>query len=393
VRGQTGDHRQSREGQGEVIQVSLRQASLTDLDGSEELLQTGWWGNFKQAHGWRAHPFLVTTAEPGAAERTFGLLVLTRRILRFFVIAYVPFGPTFDPVCGRSEFLSSLARELKSRLPSRTLFLRFDLPWEKAGEAPGQGPGETPGQGSALGQGQAPAPALPRAGGRFTARKSPSDIQPPDTVVVDISGPLDGVLASMKSKTRYNIRLSEKKGVTVQEEGETGLGAWYAMYQETSRRDRIAIHSPSYYRGLFADGRGYPGMQPSVTLLTARHEGDLLAGNICVFWKKRGVYLTGASSNEKRNLMPTYALQWEAIQRAKRAGCVEYDLYGIPPNPDPGHPMFGLYQFKTGFSDRILERWGTWDVAYRPLLFALYRGAEKARLAWFRSVKKRLRGR
>jgi lipid II:glycine glycyltransferase (peptidoglycan interpeptide bridge formation enzyme) len=379
VRGQTGDHLKGCEGQGEVIQLSVRPAPLTDLDASEELLQTGWWGNFKQAHGWRAHPFLVTTAEPGKpepgkagpgrAERTFGLLVLTRRILRFFVIAYVPFGPTFDPVCGRGSFLGSLAGELKSRLPGRTLFLRFDLPWEKAGEAPGQ------------------------AGGSFTVKKSPSDIQPPDTVVVDISGPLDGILASMKSKTRYNVRLAEKKGVTVQEEGEAGLNAWYAMYQETSRRDRIAIHSPSYYRGLLTDGRQYPGMQPAVTLLTARHGGDLLAGNICIFWKKRGLYLTGASSNEKRNFMPTYALQWEAIQRAKRAGCVEYDLYGIPPKPDPDHPMFGLYQFKTGFSDRILERWGTWDVAYRPFLFTLYRAAEEIRLAWFRSIKKRLRRR
>ena len=63
----------------------------------------------------------------------------------------------------------------------------------------------------------------------------------------------------MKSKTRYNVRLSEKKGVTVQEEGEAGLDTWYAMYQETSRRDRIAIHSPSYYRGLFVDGRSYSG--------------------------------------------------------------------------------------------------------------------------------------
>ena len=101
-----------------------------------------------------------------------------------------------------------------------------------------------------------------------------------------------------------------------------------------------------------------------VTLLTARHEGDLLAGNICIFWKKRGVYLTGASSNAKRNLMATYALQWEAMQRAKVAGCVEYDLYGIPPDPDPGHPMFGLYQFKTGFSDRV---WSDGEPGMSPI--------------------------
>jgi len=367
VRGQTRGHGKGREGQGEIIQVSLKEASLPDLDSSQELLQTGWWGNFKQAHGWRAHPFIVTAQDEGQPGATFGLLVLTRRLFRFLTIAYVPFGPNHDPACQRGSFLSALASGLRHHLPGSTLFLRYDLPWEKKGEPPLE------------------------THGALKVRKSPSDIQPPNTVVVDISGPLDGVLASMKAKTRYNVRLSEKKGVTVREEGEDGFGPWYAMYQETSRRDRISIHSPSYYRGLFTDGRLYPGARPTVTLLTARHEGDLLAGNICIFWKRRGVYLTGASSNAKRNLMPTYALQWEAIQRAKGAGCTEYDLYGIPPKPDPDEPMFGLYQFKTGFSERILERWGTWDVAYRPVLFALYRAAEEMRLSWFRSVRKRRR--
>ncbi|MGA2766325.1 MAG: peptidoglycan bridge formation glycyltransferase FemA/FemB family protein [Spirochaetia bacterium] len=352
------------EGQGEVIGISVSPAALSDLDSSDELLQTGWWGSFKQSHGWLAHPFRVTVTSPAAA--TFGLLVLSRTLLRRFVIAYVPFGPTFDPVCGRGEFLSSLAGALRPCLPPATLFLRFDLPWEKAGEKP-------------CGE------------GGNSAEKSPDDIQPPSTVVVDISGDPGKILSGMKSKTRYNVRLAEKKGVTVKEEGEESLDAWYAMYQETSRRDRIAIHSPSYYKGLLSAGRTYPGARPVVSLLTAWHDGDRLAGNICIFWKKRGVYLTGASTNAKRNLMPTYALQWAAIKKAKEAGCTEYDLYGIPPSPDEDHPMFGLYQFKTGFSDRILERWGTWDVPYRRGMFSLYRAAERARLFYYRTVRKRLR--
>ena len=121
------------EGQGEVIGISVSPAALSDLDSSDELLQTGWWGSFKQSHGWSAHPFRVTVTEPAAT--TFGLLVLSRTLLRRFVIAYVPFGPTFDPVCGRGEFLSSLAGALRPHLPPATLFLRFDLPWEKAGKS------------------------------------------------------------------------------------------------------------------------------------------------------------------------------------------------------------------------------------------------------------------
>ena len=130
---------------------------------------------------------------------------------------------------------------------------------------------------------------------------------------------------------------------------------------------------------------------PAVKLLLARHEGDLLAGNIVLFWRKTGIYLTGASSNEKRNLMPTYALQWEAIRQARAAGCETYDMYGIPPARDPGHSMSGLYQFKTGFSERVLERWGSWDVPTRPLLAAAYGAAEAGRMYWHRTLKKRMR--
>jgi lipid II:glycine glycyltransferase (peptidoglycan interpeptide bridge formation enzyme) len=325
------------------------------------MLQSGFWGSFKQDHGWRASAFSIST---GSA--VFGLLVLTRRLARVSTIAYVPFGPVFDPVTGRGDFLECLAAALRPHLPKDTLFLRFDLPWVKTGEPPG--PGHVTG-----------------------VRKSPSDMQPASTVVIDIGRSLDDVLKSVKSKTRYNIRLAEKKGITVTEGGEADLDRWYAIYRETARRDRIGIHSRAYYRGLLQSSRTYPGAAPDVKLLLAWHDGELLAGNIVAFWKSRAAYLYGASSGVKRNLMPTYALQWDAIRRAHAAGCLTYDLYGVPPRPDPGHPMFGLYQFKTGFCETVLERWGTWDVPYLPLLFVPYRMAERVRMFYYRGMKKRLR--
>ncbi|HVO37844.1 MAG TPA: peptidoglycan bridge formation glycyltransferase FemA/FemB family protein [Spirochaetia bacterium] len=364
MRGQARLHRPGAEGQGEVIELSVEPVSLAALDSSDELLQSGFWAFFKQAHGWRARPF---TVRAGAATPSFQLLVLTRTFLRTFVLAYVPFGPVFDPACGRGELLSALSRAVRPHLPKGTMLVRFDLPWEKSGEEPrwsGAGP---------------------------KVLKSPSDMQPPATVIVDLAPPLEGILSAMKSKTRYNIRLAEKKGVTVREAAPEDFDAWYALYQETSRRDRIAIHSAAYYRGLLAAAREYPGEKPQVRLLLARHEGEILAGNICIFGRSRAVYLTGASGGRKRNLMPTYALQWEAIRMAKHAGCTEYDLYGIPPKPDEGHAMHGLYQFKTGFSEKIVERWGTWDAPCLPARFALYRAAEGARMFYYRSVKKRLR--
>jgi lipid II:glycine glycyltransferase (peptidoglycan interpeptide bridge formation enzyme) len=374
VRGETRGDREGVEGQGEVIQVTAAPAELAELDASPDLLQSGFWGYFKASHGWKPHAFRVqaegagggVTGAPGSAE--FPVLVLTRSLPGSFVLAYVPFGPSFDPGTGRAELLLALAQALRPSLPDGTLLVRFDLPWPKSGEAP--------------------------AGrGMLRVVKSRHDMQPASTVVVDITPSPEQILASMKSKTRYNIRLAAKKGVVVEEGGSADLDRWYTLYRETSARDRIAIHSREYYRGLLDAARVYAGVKPFVGLLLARHDGDLLAGNIVAFWRERAAYLYGASSGEKRNLMPTYALQWDAICRARDAGCRSYDLFGVPSLPDPGQPMYGLYQFKTGFHDDVLRRWGTWDVPLRPLAYAAYGAVENARMIYYRTLKKRLRGR
>jgi len=379
VRGHADQDRQGCEGQGEVIsqgqprgvprgEISIRPVPLSFLDASDEMLQSGFWGHFKQAHGWTACPFEVRIGSE-LEGTTFPLLVLTRRLARVFSIAYVPFGPTLDPGTGRGELLAGLSRALRGSLPWGTLFIRFDLPWRKQEGGPPSG---------------VAGPGL---------LKSANDMQPANTVVVDISPPLNRVLSGMKSKTRYNIRLAEKKGVTVQEGTLEDLDRWYSLYEETGRRDKIAIHARSYYQGLLKGSAGYAVASPRVKLLLAWHEGDLLAGNIVAIWKTRAAYLYGASSGAKRNLMPTYALQWEAVRLAKEAGCTTYDLFGVPPQPDPDHPMFGLYQFKTGFSDHVVERWGSWDAPFRPSLYAGYRAAEALRMFYYRRLKKRLKAR
>jgi lipid II:glycine glycyltransferase (peptidoglycan interpeptide bridge formation enzyme) len=98
-----------------------------------------------------------------------------------------------------------------------------------------------------------------------------------------------------------------------------------------------------------------------------------------LFRGKEATYLYGASSNIKRNLMAPYALQWKAIQDAQSSGCIVYDLFGIPPNEDPDHPMAGLYRFKTGFGGSIIHRPGSWDYPCKPLLYTLFKRAEHLR--------------
>lgn len=360
MRRKTGPDGEGVERQGEIIDLNLAPASLAELDASPELLQSGFWGFFKQSHGWQPHGFRVRS---GGAD--FTLLVLCRSLPGGHTIAYVPFGPTHDPGRDRGAMLSMLAGALRERLPRGVFLVRFDLPWPRCGEPP-------------------------RFSGAPRVRKAPSDMQPASTVVVDISPDLDTIIAGMKPKTRYNIRLSAKKGVTVDAGGVSDLDAWYTLYEDTSRRDRIGIHEPAYYAGLLEAARTYPGTRPDIRLLLARHEGDLLAGNIVAFWKDRALYLYGASSNAKRNLMPTYALQWQAIRLAREAGCTAYDLFGVPLRPEPRHAMYGLYQFKTGFNEKVQERWGTWDAPCRWPAYMGYRAAEAARMFYHRTLKKRL---
>ena len=361
------------------MRMEVQAAELGDLDGSRALLQSGFWGVFRQRFGWRARAFCC-----GYGGREFHLLVLIRRFGPGMQLAYVPHGPELsESVVEPERFLLDLAGVLRPHL-SRCLLLRFDLPW------------------GAEGLGNQPE-ALKSSRG---LRKAPVDVQPPSTVILDLAGGEEQLLAAMKSKTRYNIRLATRKGVEISivrsradgsdapmakpEHLDSALSEWYRLYEQTARRDRITLHSEDYYKTLFALAGSYGTGAPQLCLLSARHEGELLAGIIVAFKGEGAWYLYGASSDRKRNLMPSYGLQWRAIQLAREQGCRFYDLFGIPPSSDPSHPMHGLFRFKTGFGGRVVNRLGCYDVPLRPLAYRLYRGAERLRSAYYHRWRKRL---
>jgi lipid II:glycine glycyltransferase (peptidoglycan interpeptide bridge formation enzyme) len=350
-------------------------------------MQSAFWARFKQQFDWIPHFFAVHSPATGAPTPPESpLLVLTRRISPGAHIAYVPHGPEAPKLVAAGEagaagggagagaadegaagaavgVLAELAAGVAKRLERTPLFVRLDVPFEDAA-----------------------------TGGLVRA---PVDIQPPSTVMIDLGQEEDALLGAMKSKTRYNVRLAGKRGVEVREgrvrapedELADDLDRWYELYRETAARDRIAIHSPAYYRALFDTAAAYPAVD--LSLLVAEHEGELLAGIIVLRFGVTATYLYGASSNHKRNLMAPYALQWEAMRRSRGAGAAHYDLFGVPPADDPGHPMHGLYRFKTGFGGRILHRAGGWDYPARRAGYALYRAAERARTFYYKRIKKR----
>ena len=181
----------------------------------------------------------------------------------------------------------------------------------------------------------------------------------------------------LKSKTRYNVRLAERRGVSVRRASIDELPAWYEIYVTTARRDRIVVHSFDYYHTLLELAKNDGSIE--IVLLFAEVNGSTVAGNIVAIYGSTGYYLFGASSNDHRNLMPTYALQWEGIRICRDSGCAAYDLWGIPPDESEDHKMHGLYRMKVGFGGNIIHRAGAWDVLVRPLKARLYRTIELLR--------------
>jgi lipid II:glycine glycyltransferase (peptidoglycan interpeptide bridge formation enzyme) len=364
-------------GAGLQAQWEYRGIAPVDLaccDNAASFLQSGFWGSFKERFGWSARSFLVSWETPSAPPRRVSLpLLALHRPLGFGVsFAYVPWGP--EPPWGpedspgdeaKTAMLHSLAEDIKALLPENTAFIRFDPPWHSEGA-------------------DAPAPSL-----RAPFFRSAADVQSPDTVLVDLTAEEDAILDRMKSKGRYNIRLAFRRGALVRSGGAGELEQFYALYQATAKRDGISIHAPSYYQALFDHCAGYPGQE--LRLYLADYGGRPLAAAIVLFRKSAATYLYGASSNEDRNVMAPYAVQWQAMRDAKAYGCAEYDLFGIPPNADPDHPMSGLYRFKTSFGGRIIHRSGSWDFAYKRLARQVFSAAEAFRKTLWSMKKKRRR--
>jgi len=297
------------------------------------LLQTPAWGVLKSGFDWQ--PAWVLGGGSGAQ-------VLFRQLRFGFTIAYIPKGPL-------GEDWDSLWPEVDAVCAShRAIFLKVEQDCWEDGEV------------DLLEQG-------------FKA--SPHSIQPRRTITLDIGQDEETLLAAMKQKTRYNIRLAEKKGVVVKASDD--VQAFSEMMDETGQRDDFGVHTLAYYQ------RAYQLFHPEGynELLVAEYEGQPLAGLMVFARGERAWYLYGASNNLQRNLMPTYLLQWEAIRWAKRRGCKLYDLWGVPDNDENtleaqfmerSEGLWGVYRFKRGFGGQLRRSGMAWDRVYKPLPYQAY---------------------
>ncbi len=308
------------------------------------LLQTGEWGELKSAFGWKAARII---------KGNVGVQILFRKLPLGFTIGYLP-KPTFS---NQLPFLDQeLWREIDAVCKkNRAIFLKIepDL-WQDI-----------------------ELNDLPIT--NYQLQMSPHNIQPPRTIIVDIKDSEEEILARMKQKTRYNIRLAEKKGVTVRSWDD--IEAFHNMMLLTGERDGFGVHSREYYQ------RAYDLLRPKQMgeLLLAEYEGKSLAALFVARNGSRAYYLYGASTNEERNRMPTYLLQWEAMKWAKARGGEEYDLWGVPDeeevtlevNFETRHEgLWGVYRFKRGFGGELRRAVQAMDKVYnRPLYLAYLRFA------------------
>jgi len=374
------------------MHVDLEPKRTKHIQPSPYLHQTAYWGRLKKRHGFEARAFDIFLQDesgrrsdngeafrqsPGPSEEASSdMLVVLRSLGREAQMAYVPFGPEFLPdEEQRGLWLEHLSERLRPHLPDSCLFIRFDLPWispwvedESRYTADNQWCGEPKTRVQEM--------RMNFDTEHWNLRKAPTDLLPKDTVILDVSAAEDRILQRMKPKTRYNIRLSTRKGVRVREAGLDELPLWYELYCETAERHSMLLNDIDYFRSALLTEAGDSSSPARVRLLLAEVSGRPIAGIIAAFSGKRATYLYGASSSRSRGFMAPHALQWAAICMARKAGCSEYDLFGISPSADPSHPMYGLYRFKIGFGGRIVHRQGCWDYPFDEERYEMFRTSE-----------------
>jgi lipid II:glycine glycyltransferase (peptidoglycan interpeptide bridge formation enzyme) len=336
------------------------------------ILQTWEWGQFKAMYGWRPIP---KTWRDENGKLVAAAMVLARTIRAGGVgpsstVLYVPRGPllNWSDAELRMRVIDDLQQLAKKE---RAIFIKID-PEVMLGKGIPGAPGEQQVQ-----EGLAVQADLKQRGWRFSAEQ----IQFRNTAWLDLSGSEADWLARMKQKTRYNLRLAEKRGVVIRRGAADDLPLMYQMYAETSVRDGFVIRSEGYYRRVW-ESFMKTGM---AEVLLAEVDGEPVAGLIIFFFAGRAWYLYGMSRQAHREKMPNYLLQWEAMRAARDHGCKIYDLWGAPDQFNPDDPLWGVFRFKEGLGAEVIRFIGAWDFPARPFLYQLYTGVLPRILAVMRS--------
>ncbi len=364
------------------ISPALWDATIANLNGAH-VLQTWEWGKVKSQFGWQPHHLLWYGA-PGGYKLTVNhlpehskhtapvaaALVLLRNIriggfAQRMGVMYVPKGPLldWDDLPLRKRVLGDLKEYAQKHA---AIFIKIDPDLEIGRGIPGSGEAIDTELGATM------LAELKAEGWQF----SDEQVQFRNTVLIDLKQAETELLANMKQKTRYNINLAMRKGVTVRLGTPADFELLFHMYAETSVRDGFVIRNEAYYREVWGSFMvKQPTLQadqPLAEALLAEVDSHPVAGAIIFQFARRAWYLYGMSRLAHRDKMPNYLLQWEVIKRCKAAGCTIYDLWGAPDEFVEGDPLWGVYRFKEGLGGRVIRNLGAWDLPTNRMLYRLY---------------------
>jgi len=288
-----------------------------------EFLQSWEWGNFQKALG-----FPVFRIKPDSSKEP--VLITQRPLILNFSYLYSPRGP--------KKISSSLIEEIKNfflkNSKKKIIFWRVE--------------------------------PLIEPNIKSSSLKKRENVQPGQTLILNLNQDLEEILSKMHHKTRYNIRLGKRHNVKVRKSKEQELNKdikiFYSLLKETSKRNNFKIWGEFYFQNLI---KSLPN--DFFGLYFAEKDKKPLAANLVIFFNKRAVYLYGASSTKNRNLMASYILHWEIIKQAKIKGYEEYDFWGIDETKWPG-----LTRFKKNFGGEIVKYPGTYDIVFQKTWYYLY---------------------
>ncbi len=323
------------------------------------------WGKFKQTVGWEPHYFVYE-----AAAYVLYFCLAAKQASFLGNIYYCSKGPGFfkdflpskDSVAHFTEFCNELGPFI-ARYDRKAILVKIE-PELLDGELDMH---------------------------KLGLHKAKSDLQFKATIFVDLKPSEEEIIDGFKQKTRYNIRLAERKGVTIERRDMTdeNVDLMYSLMAATQARAGFFLRQKeyfaSYWQGLAKAGLGQ--------LLVASHEGEDLAGIYATHFSTKGYYKDGGSYPIKRNLMAPYMLQWEAMRWAKEMGATRYDLVAVPPIAhleDSDHPQAGLYQFKRGFNEEVTEFTGCWDLPVSKAKYKTWQHGESQFLKVYTKMKKNL---
>jgi lipid II:glycine glycyltransferase (peptidoglycan interpeptide bridge formation enzyme) len=321
-------------------------------------MQSWAWGEVKRTSGWRPHRILVTDGE--RVRAACSVLSVTP-MGGVPPLLYAPRGPVLD--YADADALRALLARIRDIAGGAFMF-KCDPPVSRE-----------------------EARVLATAGLRHAPSGAFGGVQPVAVMVLDIEKDEDEIFAGFKNKWRYNVRLSERKGVKVREGAREDIAAFHRLYVETARRDGFVPRARTYFETLWGELEPH-GM---FKMFLGEFEGRLVSAIIVLCMGARAIYVYGASSSADRNVMPNHLVQWTAIRWARAAGYRVYDFRGVSPVRD-GEPVephiAGLNRFKEGFGARYVEYAGPYDLVLRPGWYALWRYAAPAAI----SLRAKLRG-